>query len=574
MNRKIFTYHPLMILALIFAGAPYLMAQEQYSEAFKAESKNYCEIITLFTDRDMYAVNENIQFRSFYRKGEVLEGKTWSRVLYIELVTPAGQAIANGKYFLGDNGSSGSLAIPADAVTGSYFLRSYTKWMRNFGPRSFCYVPLKIINPFTQEVLETRNEGSPSTSIMNRITGKMITCATDKDSYGPGEDVQLELTLSDPGYPLPETYCLTIFPAGLGDTLPERMAINMPGQCDEFRFEHLPDIRGIAISGNAVKTTDQSPAANARVHFSVMGDQSAYFTTLADQQGRFIMTLPDRKGIYELFIASEPAGDITHTVLVDHDFATDPVPFGTLPFALSKEEQQATRRMVINMQLSVAYGINKAEIIEVNDSNPGIPFYGIPRSSILTDDYVDLPTMTEVFENLVLEVSVHHRRGEPYLQVASMNGNINNYPPLLLVDNIPVFDQRTFLDIDPLKIKKIDVVNEVYIRGNMTWGGIIKLTSKKGDMAAVNLPAESYFIDYEAFHPGQDDAKISHSKTGDRVPDTRNTLLWIDDLALQPNEIKRLQLPAASAKGEYYVLVRGVTDRGDIVSGTGRFKVE
>ena len=574
MNRNIFTYHRIVIFSLLFARAPFVLAQEQYSDAFKAESLNSCEIITLFTDRYMYAVNESILFKAFYRKGDALEGKTWSQVLYVELVTPSGPAIAGGKYYLEDNGSSGSLAIPADVVTGNYFLRSYTKWMRNNGPRSFCYVPLKIINPYTQEVLDVRNEQSSTMVSEKTGSNKIITCRTVKDTYSPGEEVQLELTLSDPGYPVPERYCLTIFPAGLGDTLSDRMIMNMQAPCDEFRFDHLPDIRGISISGTVVKTTDQSPAPNARLHFSLMGYQPGYFATLADEQGRFIMALPDRTGIYELFIACEPAGDINHTVLVDNDFATDPVPLGTQPFTLSTEEEQAATRMIINMQLSMSYGIYKADMIAVRDTNAGIPFYGIPATAILTDDYVDLPNMTEVFENLVLEVGVYHRHGEPYLRIASLNSNITSYPPLLLVDNIPVFDLGTFLSIDPMKIKKIEVVNEVFIRGNMTWGGIIKLTSKKGDMAGVDLPEGSYFIDYQAFHPGPDDAPVSNTKTADRVPDTRNTLLWIDDLVLNDNEINTLRFPAGSARGEYHILVRGISNSGDIISGVGKFTVK
>jgi len=382
------------------------------------------------------------------------------------------------------------------------------------------------------------------------------------------------LTLSDPGYPMFDRYCLTIFPAGLGDTLSDWMVMNMPGQCDEFRFDHLPDIRGISTSGMVVKTADQSPASNARLHFSLMGDQPDYFVTLVDKQGRFILTLPDRTGIYELFAACEPAEDINHTILVDHDYATDPVPVGTQPFTLSTEEEQAATRMIINMQLSMTYGINKANVTLANDTNAGIHFYGIPGLTLLIDDYVDLPTMTEVFENLILEVGVHHRRGEPYLKIISPNSNITNYPPLLLVDDIPVFDQRTFLSIDPLKLQKIEVVNEVFIRGNTILGGIIKLTSKEGDMAAVDLPAGSYFFDYQAFHPGSNDAQISNTKTVDRVPDTRNTLLWIDDLVLHANEINTLQFPAASDKGEYHILVRGISNCGDIISGVGKFTVK
>ena len=48
----------------------------------------------------------------------------------------------------------------------------------------------------------------------------------------------------------------------------------------------------------------------------------------------------------------------------------------------------------------------------------------------------------------------------------------------------------------------------------------------------------------------------------------------IDDLVLHANEINTLQFPAASAKGEYHILVRGISNCGDIISGVGKFTVK
>jgi len=97
------------------------------------------------------------------------------------------------------------------------------------------------------------------------------------------------------------------------------------------------------------------------------------------------------------------------------------------------------------------------------------------------------------------------------------------------------------------------------------------LTSRQGDMAAVDLPEGSYFFDYQAFHPG--DAQVQYAPS-DRIPDTRNTLLWIDKISLDPDEMKTLQIHAASQIGEYIILVRGVSTLGEIVYGMSTFNVE
>jgi hypothetical protein len=181
--------------------------------------------------------------------------------------------------------------------------------------------------------------------------------------------------------------------------------------------------------------------------------------------------------------------------------------------------------------------------------------------------------MTEVFENLLPEVNVKQRRGKPYLTIESINPSINIYPPLLLVDQIPVFDLDAFLAINPLKIKQIELVKEVFVRGNMMFGGIISLITRKGDMAGVDLPAGSYFFDYVGFHPGPDDSLPGETTPDDRIPDTRNTLLWMDDLDLSDNGSGSVQFNASTSKGEYLILVRGVSGDGNILVGEGRFEV-
>jgi hypothetical protein len=100
---------------------------------------------------------------------------------------------------------------------------------------------------------------------------------------------------------------------------------------------------------------------------------------------------------------------------------------------------------------------------------------------------------------------------------------------------------------------------------------MIFLTSRQGDMAAVDLPEGSYFFDYQAFHPG--DAQVQYTPS-ERIPDTRNTLLWIDKISLDPDEMKTLQFTASPQTGEYIVLVRGVSPLGEMVYGMSTFNVE
>ena len=571
MNKVNLSYYPIAILLNICCSINPAISQIPFDTSYREEAIRHQEFITLFTDRNMYAINERIFFSAYYRQSGETGKEAWSRVLYVELVTPSGSSVSNGKFHLDNQWSSGSLLIPADILTGNYYLRSYTRWMQNFGPGSYCYTPLKIINPYIREVLKENNESSLPDNALIRMDHPGINCRTNKRCYAPGEEVRLELSQLASGDIFSGQYCLTVVNAGLSDTLNAMVNTGKNREDKDFSFNYLPDIRGVSISGSVVNSEDQSPAPGARLHFSILGKQAEYFGTLTDEMGRFILTLPGRTGRQEIFVACEPSGDTRREVRIDQDFSSDPIPFRTGPFSLSPFEKDAAARMVRNMQFSNIYGVSRTILSPGPGIDSIVPFYGKPTTTILLDEFVKLPTMNEVFVNLVPNVFVFYNKGEPYLNIHSSFHNISIFPPLILIDKIPVFDHRSVFLIAPEKLERIEVINDVYVRGGMMYGGMILLTSREGDMAAVDLPEGSYFFDYQAFHQGNSRFQYTHSE---RIPDTRNTLLWIDKFPLDRDEIKSVQFPASSHPGEYIILVRGATPDGEIVYGKSSIIVE
>ncbi|MFC2116585.1 hypothetical protein ACFLTU_08910 [Bacteroidota bacterium] len=571
MNKRIRTYYLAVILLGLFCSSNSGLSQIQYNEAYREEAIHNQEYITLFTDRNMYAVNERIHFSSFYRKTGVSAKKPWSKVLYVELVTPTGSVIANGKFHHNELGSSGYLSIPADVLTGIYYLRSYTRWMRNFGARSYSYVSLTIINPYKQDILTGGDESYGVEADLIRMNLPGVQCKTNKTSYSPGEEVQLELSHTVSGNRLPGEYCITVAHAGLCDTLNAHIVIADTDSDKDFRFNYLPDIRGLSISGSLVNTEDQSPVPQTRIHISSLGEQTDYFGTLTDDLGRFIVTLPERNGIVELFVAFEPLADIKGEIRIDQDFSSGPVPFRTKQFTPSPDDRELASRIVFNMQLSKTFKSEEASSASETETD-SIPFYGKSKTTVILEEFVKLPTTVEVFVNLVPDIFVNYRRGVPYLNIESLSlKSISQFQPLILIDHIPVFDQKDLFSIDPSKIERIEVIYDVYMKGGLMYGGIIDISSKQGDMAAVNLPEGSYFFDYQGFHP---ENSFPTYYASERIPDTRNTQLWIDKISLDSDEKKAVQFPASSSPGEYHILVRGVSSGGEIVYGVSTFKVE
>jgi hypothetical protein len=61
----------------------------------------------------------------------------------------------------------------------------------------------------------------------------------------------------------------------------------------------------------------------------------------------------------------------------------------------------------------------------------------------------------------------------------------------VLLDGIPIFDVDKLMELDPLKLKKIDVIARKYYLGQLLNYGIVSLFSFDRDLAGYQLPTQA-----------------------------------------------------------------------------------
>lgn len=564
----------LFCLGTLFGGGnPEVQGQSPFDPAYHSEAGRIFEHLNLFTDRSMYAVGESLHFRADHSVNSV-EVNNWSSVLYIELVTASGNVITQGKYALKDGISTGSLYIPTGTLTGLYYLKCYTRWMRNWGPRTFSYTPLKIVNPMRMEVATgTRGNGYDSNVTRVAFNKGAINCSLNASLYGLGEEISLQLKGPLHDYLDQLNCCVTVVPLGAIDTLSGQLLLSSEGDGREvFSIDYLPDVgKGPSISG-AVFLPDQSAAQYTALHFSLLGENPDFFATVTDADGRFALSLPAHYGEQEFYVSTDPRLDALKEVRIDQDFDVSSLPVPALQFELSEWERSIATRMALSMQLSRVYG-TPAPFVEDPSKKEHQPFYGSRVQGMNMDDYVNLPTLEEVIINLIPNVDVVKKKGELSLKIHSDNSGIGIYEPLIMIDHIAVFDQQAVLALAPEKIQRIDLINEIYLKGSVAFGGLLSIQSKGGDMAGIDLPLGSYFFDFQSFYI-ENKGFVHNPASGDRIPDMRNTIFWKDDVILVKAQPSELTFRAPSVPGKYVILVRGVAPNGDLLSATTAFEVE
>ncbi len=574
MMKKCFVYY-LLCLSCFFSGKK--VNTIFANEAIYPELLN--EKLVLFTDRNYYAVNEHIYFKAFNNSHPLIKERSWSKVLYVELLNVEGISVFKGKYNLLTSGANGYVEIPGNLPTGNYYLTAYTKWMRNFSPVHFSFVKLIIINPykFNNTVITNIN---PDTLIKNqqnniRFNNKVIECITNKPDYSTREEVVVTIKFPETWESIQNNCCISVVKKAAVDTSNYGIietGITVNNNSNENNY--IPEMYGISISGKIIDKNNKTPVSGEKVNLSVLSKNFNYFDTQTDMNGSFIFSLPAMCNKKEIYIGCENINQLQVEILIDNDFSTKYVSFNDSPFQLSGNEIKFAEEIMFNMQVNKAYNNSKVNYI-CNDTAEK-PFYGPPSNTIYIKDYIELPTLGEFFFELVPDVLLLKKKGKPYLQV---EGKIKNYPgftiykPLIFLDKIPVYNIEDILKLSPAKISHIEVINEIYVKGEYIYGGIISIFSLKGDLAGIKLPENSLIINFNGFIPQFNYNWPEEYNRKENIPDYRNCLYWNPDFIGQSGSVEKIKFFTSDVKGEYEILIRGVSDKGKIMKGTAFFIV-
>ena len=301
----------LYIFAVFFVSQAQVStkAQSLINDPVLLKAPAYKEKFQLFTDRNIYAVNEKIFFRAFNLSYPLLRTTNWSEILYVEIISQTNTPVAQGKYLINERGAWGYIEIPEATPTGIYYIRAYTKWMRNFPPANYFHNSITIINPNNNE-LQTGKDlaGTNADSIRNysKIQRKTIRCITDKKIYAKRERATITISLPEKNEFSPDGYCLTVVKTGALDTNMYRIRFPADKNAGHPEFvNYFPETKELSLSGRIVTGESKTPVEYARIHLAVLGNNPEYIGTPVDKNGRFRFFLPHHTGVQDLFITIE-----------------------------------------------------------------------------------------------------------------------------------------------------------------------------------------------------------------------------------------------------------------------------
>ncbi len=506
--------------------------------------------IALFCDRNIYLSGENIYFNCIIDSLSNAE----NTVIYLDLVSASGFQLNGKKYLVKrSNSLESSFQIPDNLASGSYFLRTYTRQNRNFGQENFAALPIKIINIHKQPITAYSNYKAVKPSYSSNNICKDFSIKTLNDSIAKNDSttIYLDLNSSEKKY---RQISVSVVP---------EKSVFFCDSCEirgEAASESLfsNESVGIHIDGKIIDQNTKQGIKNANLFLSYPNKKNI-FPSYTDSLGKFSINIPHYQESGKLILALEERNSqINPEFQINKEFEQIPDFMAFPEFLSSESEADLFLKMAQNAQINGIFGKNQLYRDSLNSFQAG--FYGKDDISIFLSDYISLPSLTDYFTEIDLDVKLDKSNGQLNFRIKGEQAELAFYKPLVLVDYVFVNNTSELRNISPVLISHIEVVNSLYLKGEFIFGGIINFITKANDFGGLKFSESTITFDYDfIINPTHEEINIPQSK-----PDARNTLFWQSFSVNGRLWEEKITLKTGQTSGNFLIYVQLLDADGNI----------
>jgi hypothetical protein len=154
---------PAILLLIYFLFLPVVYGQVQnnmtdylkqrflrYTEAFHREE------IFIHSDRDVYIAGEDVWFSLYLLDRQSNKPLVSDKIAYFELLNPENQPVIQKRIFIDKGFGAGQLHLSDTLSSGTYTIRAYTNWMKNFLPDNCFMKDIKIYNVLNKKAFRKK----------------------------------------------------------------------------------------------------------------------------------------------------------------------------------------------------------------------------------------------------------------------------------------------------------------------------------------------------------------------------------------------------------------------------------
>lgn len=335
---------------------------------------------------------------------------------------------------------------------------------------------------------------------------------------------------------------------------------------DQNSYRFIPEYEGLTIHGT-IGNGDDISYSKIPLYLAATGEMVQLYGSRANEQGHFYFVTKNLFGKQKLVIQSNRHKDIKSLRLtLQNPFSKEITSRKFESVYLPPTYKSSIRARHIHMQTHNIYwnAENNKIAASVIDSTD---FYDRVDNTYILDNYTRFPTMEEVMREFIPEVIVRKQDNNFIFRIVKEPQEIHMDNPLVLINNIPVFDINKIIEYNPLLVKRIDIIKDGFIlEGEILLKGVINYRTYTNSLEEVNLDPAVTVIDYE----GLQLPRIFYSPMyGDNVhdqskPDFRNLLFWEPAINISGTESKEITFYTSDLPGKYIGVIQGVSNNGNV----------
>jgi hypothetical protein len=338
-----------------------------------------------------------------------------------------------------------------------------------------------------------------------------------------------------------------------------------------------PECYGHIIRGKLVNNTSGAAIKGVATYLSIPSARTEFRVTSSDSLSRVKFEMPGFYGSEEIILQTDPKEDSTSRVEISSPFS-DQYAGSSLPDYVKPFAQSASLLdQLIAEQVQHIYAGNNLNRFSLQsvDTNS---FYVEPDEKYYLDNYTRFQTMEEVIREYVVSTNVvqKHNRFQLFLANKPQREFFDD-SPLILIDGVPFFDPNELFQQDPMKIRRLDLMNREYAIGNQYFNGVVNVTTYKGDLNGIRLNSHPTVLDYpgiperrEFFSPEYE----TEDQINSRMPDYRTLLYWSPRILTATQNKNTVEFYTSDLPGYYAAVIMGLSESGEPGIQTVYFSVK
>ena len=340
----------------------------------------------------------------------------------------------------------------------------------------------------------------------------------------------------------------------------------------EFKF--LPEYAGPIITGHITNTSNTTPAKDIPAYLTIHGKPDQLYTAKSDSSGRLLFSTHNFYGLQEISVQPDSRLEITSRIDIANPFDERHNNTKIPAFIPNGDMQKVLADNSLNMQVLNIFSANQLKqfvTLQVDSAS----FYGKPDKTYMLEDYTRFTTMEEVLREYVTSIAVVKRQGKFDIKIFNIDKPLGQ--PLILLDGVPIFDEDKIFKVDPLKMRRLEMVTKNYRYGPAFFNGIMSFSTYKKDIANLEIDPHAVVLDYDGLQQERkfySPAYDSDAQFNSPIPDFRSTLYWNPKVNTNQHGKVDLNFYTGDKTGKYIGIVEGIADGGEVGSKVFYFEVK